>query len=181
MDFTYRTELKDFRVATRYGLMVRNAGLFRVLMFLVPAAAVYLFGSYCKLWPFFPFVGFIMGGYAVWLLILFGNAEYKMLKISKSGNSALGKETELSINTKRISIKVQGQEAQYEGKLADLACVIELKTIYLLYVTQEATFIVPKREVPEPARFSELLRCALPERFVNMTEKDNRKKYRFSF
>ena len=90
MQFSYQTTLKDFRVATLYGTFMRNAGLFRIMRWLLPSGAVYLIGSYYELWPFNSIALFLLGGYIVWLLILLGLFQRKPLQAGMRGQVAHG-------------------------------------------------------------------------------------------
>ena len=115
MQFSYQTTLKDFRVATLYGTFMRNAGLFRIMRWLLPSGAVYLIGSYYELWPFNSIALFLLGGYIVWLLILLGNAELTVFRYSQNGADDLQKVMDLTLTNTQLFLAPQGHPASFSA------------------------------------------------------------------
>lgn len=174
MQFSYQTTLKDLRVATLYGTFMRNAGLFRIMRWLLPAGVVYLVGSYYELWPFYSIALFLLGGYIVWLLILLGNVELTVFKYSRSSADDLRKVMELTLTDTRLSLAPQGHPVSFSTSLSKLACVVKLRTVYLIYISAAQTLIVPRRDVPNTVSFDEIFRRALANKFVDMQDIDDR-------
>ena len=148
---------------------MRNAGLFRIMRWLLPSGAVYLIGSYYELWPFNSIALFLLGGYIVWLLILLGNAELTVFRYSQNGADELRKVMDLSLTNTQLFLAPQGHPASFK-----LACVVKLRTVYLIYISAAQTLIVPRRDVPNTVSFDEIFRRALANKFVDMQEIDDR-------
>lgn len=174
MQFSYQTTLKDFRVATLYGTFMRNAGLFRIMRWLLPSGAVYLIGSYYELWPFNSIALFLLGGYIVWLLILLGNAELTVFRYSQNGADDLQKVMDLTLTNTQLFLAPQGHPASFSASLSKLACVVKLRTVYLIYISAAQTLIVPRCDVPNTVSFDEIFRRALANKFVDMQDIDDR-------
>lgn len=170
MQFSYQTTIKDYRVATHFGLFMRSTMLFRILRWLLPGGAIYLIGSYCGLWPFYPFVLFLLGAYVFWILLLLGNAELRIFRCSRQEAAAFQAVNQITLTDTRLSLTTPDKAGSFATPLSKMACVIKLKTVYLLYISAAQTLIVPCRDVPDPAAMDRILRGALDDRFVDMQE-----------
>ena len=174
MQFSYQTTLKDFRVATLYGTFTRNAGLFRIMRWLLPASVVYLVGAYYELWPFYSVILFLLGAYIVWTLILLGNVELTVFRYGKSSADELRQPMELTLTDTRLSLAPAGGTPTFGIGLSKLTCVVKLRTVYLIYISAAQTLIVPCRDIPNAVAFDDAFRRALADRFVDMQENNGR-------
>lgn len=166
MSYECTIGMEEYRAAVYYGAMMRNRLLFRPVV-LLPLSAAYLLDVMAKLWPLYPLVLYVLGAYAVAALLLFGRAEHGILQYSRSGNSLLGERVLVRLERAQFIVDIPSREVHFSGELKKLAGVIELKMIYLAYVTAEETFLLPKRGMGEfEAAFRRDAQRALGERFV---------------
>lgn len=166
MSFVYRTETKDLRAAMYYSVLMRNVFFCRIVLILLPLALLYFFGVTCGLWPDIPAISYVVLAFGIWILVLLGNAELQILKLSRSKDSLLGVETGVKMQDNWLFVDIADRDFHFKGKLSELAGVVELKRVFLLYVNAQQTFVIPRRAIPDEAGFMRCLEHVPEERFI---------------
>ena len=144
MRFTYTVQMGDFRAASYYGTMMRNRILFRPLIVLLPTAVLYLVGILAELWGYYPLVGYLLIAYAVGVLVVFGGTERAMLRYARSEQSVIGVETTMEWGKDRLHMEIPSRNTELSFRYADIPGVIELRRVYLIYLSGEQTLLLPK-------------------------------------
>lgn len=168
IDARFQLTLGEFRTASYYGLFLRHRRPLQIMLIVLGAALLYYLGALAKLGTANPLVFFLAMGYLVWGLLLFAGAEKEIRRYLRSPDSLLGCEYRLVFESHRLRVEIPAQDLRESYNLHNLTCGFELSTLFLLYVTPENVYILPKRalrpEETEELR-SELASC-LGERFA---------------
>lgn len=91
-----------------------------------------------------PLFLFFILGYLLWGILLFIGAERNIKRYVTSPENMLGKNYEVVFRKEDISFKVFEDETVQTFSLRRLYCVFELSALFLVYVSELKTYIVPK-------------------------------------
>ncbi|MEA4816687.1 MAG: YcxB family protein [Lachnospiraceae bacterium] len=147
MYFEYAIKIKDFREAQYYGALMRNRKIFFVLLLMLPLAAAYLLGVIVGALKIYPLAICIFSAYVLFVLVIFGNIERSMFCYAKSKESLVGIKTRVKIEGNQMNVDIDSKDTHFSVKVSDLLDVIELKRIYLIYISEEQALIFPKESI----------------------------------
>ena len=91
-EIRYRVNKKVFRQASLYAMFLRNRNTFRVGIAVVLAVAFYTVLAVQGTFPLSYLPIYIAAAYLVWMLLLLGREEQRVLRYLKSDESLLGTE-----------------------------------------------------------------------------------------
>ena len=100
-EIRYRVNKKVFRQASLYAMFLRNRNTFRVGIAVVLAVAFYTVLAVQGTFPLSYLPIYIAAAYLVWMLLLLGREEQRVLRYLKSDESLLG--TEYVLRPRRSS------------------------------------------------------------------------------
>ena len=106
IETSYRPVLKDFRMASYYGLFLRHRRALQILFVVLGVAVLYYIGAVLNLGTANPLVFSLTAAYLIWGLLLFAGAEKDIRRYIKSPDSLLGCEFKLLIEAHRIRIEI---------------------------------------------------------------------------
>ena len=92
-EIRYRVNKKVFRQASLYAMFLRNRNTFRVGIAVVLAVAFYTVLAVQGTFPLSYLPIYIAAAYLVWMLLLLGREEQRVLRYLKSDESLLGRST----------------------------------------------------------------------------------------
>lgn len=176
----YVLNIHDFRRATYYGLFVRYILALRIMVLVVAGSVAYAVAGYLGFISVSPLIFFIAVAYLVWAALIFGKAERNMRSYMKSRQSLLGCAYEIELTKTRIRLRIPERDLDVAFSVSELYCVFEISSLFLIYVSAEQVYIVPKRafsdEDAEAIRknFSAKLDKRFRTRFGETRKKDSR-------
>ena len=163
----FRPVLKEFRMASYYGLFLRHRRALQILFVVLGAAALYYLGALLKLGTANPLVFFLAAAYLIWGLLLFAGAEKEIRRYIRSPESLLGCSYKMLIEGHRLRVEIPERKIRESFNLHNLACAFELASMFLFYTTPQNVYLLPKRalEAEETEALRAELEASLGERF----------------
>lgn len=144
IEATYQITVSDYRMASYYGLAMRQYKILRVLIFMVGAA----FLCFCtsNMWAKgMELAILLLIICAVWLLMMFANMEKGIRRYVKDENTMIGCEYHMTLESHRIQIRVPERKVNVSVKMNDLTAVFEMSKGYLIYTSMQDAYILPFR------------------------------------
>ena len=177
IETTFRPVLKDFRMASYYGLFLRHRRALQILFLVLGAAVLYYIGARVNLGTPNPLVFFLAAAYLVWGLLLFAGAEKDIRRYIRSPESLIGCEYKILLEDHRIRIEIPEKKIRESFNLHSLHCCFELASMFLIYTTPQNVYLLPKRalEPEEVEALREELVSSLGERFSSRFVKKGKK------
>ena len=159
-EIRYRVNKKVFRQASLYAMFLRNRNTFRVGIAVVLAVAFYTVLAVQGTFPL---------SYLVWMLLLLGREEQRVLRYLKSDESLLGTEYVLRFDAGKLSVEVPEKKLRNTVALAKLASAIEISSVFMLCLTADQLYLVPTAAMTDEQRTAlrGLLSSRLGERFYS--------------
>lgn len=173
LELNFKVNVKDFREATYYALFMKKRNFFRVAVVVIAACFIYLVLSVNKVLTMEPIFFFLAGAYLIWLLFILAGAERQIRAYVKSPDNLIGAEYTAKFGQRLVSFEIPSKKFKVSGNLADIPAAFELTNIFLVYATQEQTFIIPTRDLSksEIKQLRALLRDGIGERFYSMFDR----------
>ena len=159
-EIRYRVNKKVFRQASLYAMFLRNRNTFRVGIAVVLAVAFYTVLAVQGTFPLSYLPIYIAAAYLVWMLLLLGREEQRVLRYLKSDESLLGTEYVLGFDAGKLSV---------ESPEKKLASAIEISSVFMLCLTADQLYLVPTAAMTDEQRTAlrGLLSSRLGERFYS--------------
>ena len=169
----YRITLADFRKATYYGLVVRYRRALLIMLIVLAVGILYALGTAAGLGQPNYLVFFLAAAYLIWGLLLFAGAERGIKRYIKSTDSLIGCDYTAVFEEHHVCFRVPERRINASYHTDRLACVFELNSMFLIYVSSQDVFPVPKRALSEEATVAirKNFRARLGERFSSRFEK----------
>ena len=145
----FKLYLSDYRKAAYYGMVQRNRTGLRLMLVVIGAFIIYVITTLILKVQMMPVTFFVVGGYAVWVLVLCAGTETKIRRYIKDPETLLGKETVITIDRTQVEVEIPEKDIHSKVAVKDLAFVFELTDLYMLYINNQETYILPKRAVAE--------------------------------
>lgn len=141
---TFQITVSDYRMASYYGLAMRQHKILRVLIFMVGAA--FLFFCTSNMWANgMELAILLLMICAVWLLMMFANMEKGIRQYVKHENTMIGCEYHMTLESHRIQIRVPERKVNVSVKMNDLTAVFELSKAFMIYTSMQDAYILPFR------------------------------------
>lgn len=169
----YRITLSDFRKATYYGLVVRYRRALLIMLIVLAVGILYALGAAVGLGQPNYLVFFLAAAYLIWGLLLFAGAERGIKRYIRSPDALVGCDYTAVFEEHRACFRVPERRINASYHTDQLACVFELNSMFLVYVSSQDVFIVPKRALTEDqvAAVRKNFRARLKDRFSSRFEK----------
>ena len=168
-EIRYRVNKKVFRQASLYAMFLRNRNTFRVGIAVVLAVAFYTMLAVQGTFPLSYLPIYIAAAYLVWMLLLLGREEQRVLRYLKSDESLLGTEYVLRFDAGKLSVEIPEKKLRNTVALAKLASAIEISSVFMLCLTADQLYLVPTAAMTDEQRTAlrGLLSSHLGERFYS--------------
>jgi len=151
----YQVTVSDFRRATYYGLVNQHRTPLRIMVVVIAVAIAYaLLGSLLDLGGFNPLVLLLAAAYLVWGILLFAGAERRIRQYIRQKDCLIGCTYRMVLESHRVEVEVPERKIRFSVPVNQLACVIELSGMFLLYHTAQDTYILPHRCLDNGERIS---------------------------
>lgn len=169
IDISYTVTVSDFRKATYYGLFLRHRRALQIMFLVLGFSILYAIGGAFGLGTVNYLVFFLALAYLIWGLLLFAGAEKGIKHFLASPQTTLGCEYLVSIDEHHLRIRVPAKKGDASFLIKKLACAYELSSMYLLYVSTQEVYLLPKRALTaeQTAALRNLLCRTLGERFAS--------------
>ena len=151
-EIRYRVNKKVFRQASLYAMFLRNRNTFRVGIAVVLAVAFYTVLAVQGTFPLSYLPIYIAAAYLVWMLLLLGREEQRVLRYLKSDESLLGTEYVLRFDAGKLSVEVPEKKLRNTVALAKLASAIEISSVFMLCLTADQLYLVPTAAMTDEQR-----------------------------
>ena len=115
-EIRYRVNKKVFRQASLYAMFLRNRNTFRVGIAVVLAVAFYTVLAVQGTFPLSYLPIYIAAAYLVWMLLLLGREEQRVLRYLKSDESLLGTEYVLRFDAGKLSVEIPGRSSATQSR-----------------------------------------------------------------
>lgn len=166
LSFTFSVNIYDYHRAVYFAFVNRSRSLLRIFA-LVGVIALFNWGAGALgLLPVFMLPAYIFLGYLVWVLVLLGIEEYRVLQYAKSPQSILDHPTTLRFVRDTLEVQTHtGDRATH--RLGDLFCAFEISELFLIYLNGAQSLMLPHRVMTPQQRAAvrEKLQDALHGRF----------------
>jgi len=168
-EIRYRVNKKVFRQASLYAMFLRNRNTFRVGIAIVLAVAFYTVLAVQGTFPLSYLPIYIAAAYLVWMLLLLGREEQRVLRYLKSDESLLGTEYVLRFDAGKLSVEIPEKKLRNTVALAKLASAIEISSVFMLCLSADQLYLVPTAAMTDEQRTAlrGLLSSRLGERFYS--------------
>ena len=168
-EIRYRVNKKVFRQASLYAMFLRNRNTFRVGIAVVLAVAFYTVLAVQGTFPLSYLPIYIAAAYLVWMLLLLGREEQRVLRYLKSDESLLGTEYVLRFDAGKLSVEVPEKKLRNTVALATLASALAISSVFMLCLTADQLYLVPTAAMTDEQRTAlrGLLSSRLGERFYS--------------
>lgn len=166
----YQVTVSDFRRATYYGLVNQNRTPLRIMVVVILVAVAYtLLGRLLNLGGFNPLVVVLASAYLVWGILLFAGAERRIRRYIRHPDCLVGCTYRMELESHRVGVEVPDRKIRFSVPVNQLACVIELSGMFLIYHTVQDTYILPNRTLTDEQRLAlrETFRKKIPDRFTS--------------
>lgn len=157
----------EYRMASYYGLFLRQRRALRIMFGVLLVAAAYTIGTYAGLGTPNPLVFFLAATYLIWGLLLFAGTEKSIRSYIRRPDSLIGCDYKVFVEDHRLRVEIPARKIREHCNLHNLTCAFELSALFLFYTTPENVYLLPKRALTEEeteALRAELEAC-LKERF----------------
>lgn len=124
-------------------MFLRNRNTFRVGIVVVLAVAFYTVLAVQGTFPLSYLPIYIAAAYLVWMLLLLGREEQRVLRYLKSDESLLGTEYVLRFDAGKLSVEIPEKKLRNTVALAKLASAIEISSVFMLCLTADQLYLVP--------------------------------------
>ncbi|MBO4838137.1 MAG: YcxB family protein [Lachnospiraceae bacterium] len=145
----FKLNLRDYRTAAYYGMAQRNRTGLRLMLVVLGAFIIYVITTMILNVQLIPVAFFVVGGYAVWVIILCAGTETRIRRYIKDPETLLGKDTVITIDRTHVEVEIPEKDIHCKVPVKDLAFVFELTDLYMLYINGQETYLLPKRAVTE--------------------------------
>lgn len=168
-EIRYRVNKKVFRQASLYAMFLRSRNTFRAGVVVVLAVAFYTVLAVQGTFPLSYLPIYIAAAYLIWMLLLLGREEQRVLRYLKSDESLLWTEYILRFDGGKLSIDVPEKKLHNTLPIVKLASAIEISSVFMLYLSAEQLYLVPTAAMTEEQRTAlrELLSSRLGDRFYS--------------
>ena len=158
IEATYQITLSDFRKAMYYGLTLRYNKSLKIMLFVLLIGILYSIAAFFGLWELNLLIPFIAAAYLIWGLLLFAGAERGIRNYLKAPNCSIGKHHKTTLDAKRVHMQITESNVNTSYSISKLACVFELSTLFLIYISMQDVYILPKRALKDKDGESRALR-----------------------
>lgn len=167
MKISYAVTPSDLRQAANYASTFRNRKGMRFCLIVLLGIAGYGLGAWLSLWKLYPVVLYAAIPFAIWILIVLGNANLRVFRLIRSSD-LVGATYNVEIDGKGFALSIPSKNASAYYEFRKFACAIETGTQFLFCVNSQDMFLIPKRALSEEqiGRISGCCRAALKDRFV---------------
>lgn len=145
MHCEYCVTEKDYRNATYYSYLFRYSRAFKIALFLLGAFLFYFLGALMKAWSFSYYFAFLAVAYVIWIGIFLYNAEKTVQAYVKNKSNLLNIKYIFDLDGTRIRFRIPEKKADVQFEISKVSCVFELQELFLIYVTMQEVYILPKR------------------------------------
>ncbi len=149
VEATYQITLSDFRKATYYGLSLRHQRSLGIMFLVLLISLFYTIAAFLGLWKLYMLIPFVAVAYLIWGLILFAGAERGIKNYLKNPNCIIGKNHKTTLDAKHVHIQIPECKVNTSYPISKLACVFELSTLFLIYISIQDLYILPKRALED--------------------------------
>ena len=158
IEANYQITLSDFRKAMYYGLTLRYNKALKIMFFVLIICFFYVIIGLSGAWEINLLIPFIGIAYLIWGLLLFAGAERRIKNYIKDPNCFIGKEYKTTLDAKRVHIQIAECKSNTSYSISKLACVFEISEMFLIYITTQDLYILPKRALIDKDAESRVLR-----------------------
>lgn len=137
--------IEDFRRASYFGFIKRMRTALRVMSAVIVGAIVYTVVQYVARGRMDYLGLFVVAAYVVWLAYQLVRVERGIRAYYLSADSLLGCEQTILFERDCLRIVIAAKKIDIAQPYPQLAFAFELSSLFLVYMTSEAVYVVPKR------------------------------------
>lgn len=169
----YQVTLSDFRKATYYGYALRYRKALLIMLVVLAVGILYGIGAAAGLGQVNYLVFFLAAAYFIWGLLLFSGAERGIRRYLKSPDSLIDCSYTAELEEHHICFRIPDRGVNSSYHVGKLACIFELSSLFLVYVSTQEVYILPKRAFTEEqiSAARGVFRTQLKDRFSSRFEK----------
>lgn len=165
----YQLTVADYRFASYHGLVQRRKMALRIMVIVIAMGIIaFVLRDFlpAKLGSFLPFLA---AAYLIWGILLFAGVERGVHRYMKTPGCLIGCRYRATIDAKTVRFEIPEKKVDSSLSIDDLACVFELSTLFLFYISADNVFLLTKRSLSDAqvSSLRSLLQSRLKDRFVS--------------
>ena len=175
----YTVTITDYRTAIYYSYVWRYRKAIRIAVFVLGCILFYLIGALLGAWALYYLIPLIGIAYLLWSAVFLCSAEKVVQRYKKQKNNRLNTPYVIVIDPRDVAFHVERENIHNRYPLDGLACVFDLSTLFLFYVTMQEVFIIPKRKLtPETvSRIQGLLQECIPDKYESRSNRQSHARF----
>ena len=165
----YQLTVSDYRASSYYGLVQRQKMAFRIMAGVIAVgilSLVFRESLPAKLGTLLPFLA---GAYLIWGILLFAGVERGIRRYVKTPDCLIGRRYRATIDAQQIRFEIPERKVDVSFPVDELSFAFELSALFMLYVSEDKVFLLPKRSLSdaEVRSLRSLLQSRLKTRFIS--------------
>lgn len=147
----YKTVLtiSEYRTAVYFGLVMRIRNFLRAFAVICAAAVLYLIAGLLGWLPYTMLLNYIATVYLIVLLFQFARTEISIGRYAKSPDSMIGVEIDYQFTDTTFTVEIPALREKNHYSTDSIAAVFEQSNCFMVYITAEQTFLLPKAALSE--------------------------------
>lgn len=149
IEIKYSVDLKDYRDAYYYIMFYKSRNAFRVAVIVIAVSLLYGALWVNRLVPGYPAVLLVASAYLVWMFIRFAGVERQIRAYARSSDNLIGLEYRATFKGRSYRFEIPQKSIKISGDAKNILTRFESAGCFLLYVSAQDLFIIPKRALDD--------------------------------
>ncbi|MCD8097196.1 MAG: YcxB family protein [Lachnospiraceae bacterium] len=170
----YEVGVRELNQALLYALVVRRRRIFRLSLYVILAVCFYIACCYAGIVPLYPLILFIGTLCVIWILMQLSGVFLSVRKMvdedsGAKGAGIIGAPSVMKLCPESLKYSVPEKHLSNRVNLRNIAAVIELPRVYMIYISSADTFLLPKRAMDSDmlTQVHDYFTKRIPEKFMS--------------
>ncbi len=149
LQFTTEITLSDYRSAVRYGMLLRTRRAWLLAVAVVLGALGWFAAGAFGLVPASALPLYVAAAYLVWMLLRLAQTERDVLRYAKAEGNLLGVPIAYAFTDTVVTVEIESRGEKQRFDPADIVCVYEQSRVFMMYVSADQVFLIPRSQLTE--------------------------------
>lgn len=145
----YTITVDDYRHASYYAAALQHRRPLQMLALFLAGGLVYLYGIMAELWQVNYLAAFILVAYLIWGLVFFAGVELRIRRYISSPDTLIGCRFSITVDASQLFLQVPERGVHHSCSISRLVGVFELGRLFLIYISMQELYILPKRALSD--------------------------------